>query len=887
MIKELAELFSARKDVYAECYYDKKQRRYAYKSIKKPLTDKIIKSHIEDPNFQGIGIYPLLEGNKTKWIAADFDFHTPEEREELQLALKTMRFVADEIGLHFYTEISKSGNGVHLWIFFSEEIDSWKARKLMGGFLLACKADQLSSMDRFFPSQDRLYETSKGFGNLIHMPFSSAFDDKGTFFVDEDEKKLYGANMSDVELFIENVDRHTPEFVDTILDKWGLLHSVEASAVYEHDNIEYEYAPDGILHVLSDPFIRWCKDNAGQVDYNAWIALVTNLIPFGDDGVKAIHDISSLDPKRYDREATTQKIIACQGMKPITYNWIQKNTNYKEVTEASYKSPAVAGIKRTGIQSPVYEAQGRYWIKMARANKEISTWVAEPVHIVKINDTISRVWNIVSEDKIIKDVSFSPEDISSLPAFKRRIMSLYHKLLWYGAEVELMRVLDYINQNYPKLPTVNGVDKVGMIQDPLTKNWIVLTQLCAWDKNTSRNDYIYFNPSSKKEITFSPEATISVNELENIRKYMWRFNELSVCATIWGWMASIFIKQRLYEMHSVRFPVLMIHGQAGSGKSESARHVIQPFFGDVSPMLRVDDITSFAFTALGSSTNMFPLIYDEYKPALFDNSKVKMISKMIRGLYDNESAVRGQKDLSTREFKIFAPAVIIGEMGFEETALRERSVDVFVNKNEGYQYLEFFLKLAKLPIAKFGNALLNWSLTLSDDELFKMFSANIKGNGRVVHNIAMVNTGLDLIKRFFSEYKIEFNNDALKETVYEYQMEAQTVAGETRSAVDNILEGIIVMHQSELLTETMIDNDFDETELFLHTPTIYPRFKKWARETNFDGEVISHNEFVKQLKKMQYYKGTKAMRMGGDESKSVKKVRILDINVLKEKKIFE
>ena len=109
MIKELAELFSARKDVYAECYYDKKQRRYAYKSIKKPLTDKIIKSHIEDPNFQGIGIYPLLEGNKTKWIAADFDFHTPEEREELQLALKTMRFVADEIGLDFILKFQNQG----------------------------------------------------------------------------------------------------------------------------------------------------------------------------------------------------------------------------------------------------------------------------------------------------------------------------------------------------------------------------------------------------------------------------------------------------------------------------------------------------------------------------------------------------------------------------------------------------------------------------------------------------------------------------------------------------------------------------------------------------------------------------------------------------------
>ena len=136
------------------------------------------------------------------------------------------------------------------------------------------------------------------------------------------------------------------------------------------------------------------------------------------------------------------------------------------------------------------------------------------------------------------------------------------------------------------------------------------------------DDYIYFNPAVKKELIFSENCSITKQELTDIRKYLFSFNEFPVCASIVGWMVSIFIKQRLYEFHSVRFPVLMIHGQAGSGKSETARHVIQPFFGDISPMLRVDDITSFAFTALGSSTNMFPLIYDEYKPALFDVTKI-------------------------------------------------------------------------------------------------------------------------------------------------------------------------------------------------------------------------------------------------------------------------
>lgn len=888
-IKKIYDLFESRRDVYAECYFDSRSKRYAYRSIKKKYTQELLTRHITDANCLGVGIYPLLEGNKTKWISADFDYHSDKEKEETEDALKRMKDFAEEVGIHFYTEVSKSGNGSHVWIFFEEEIDSWKARRFMGGFLLACGADKISSMDRFFPSQDRLYETSKGFGNLIHMPFSAHFIKKGTFFVVNGGKLRN--TKDDIDIFLSEVTLHSLEYVDAVLDKWEMLNSVEASAVYEYDNIEYQYAKDGIVSVLNDQFIKWCKDHPKDVDYNAWIALITNLNPFGSEGQKAIHDISSLDPNRYDAKATKQKILACEGMKPITYNWICKNTNFKEKVNVPYKSPAVAGIKSKSVTSPIYEQHGRYYAlgSKKQGDKELSTWTAEPVRIVKIGDNISRVWNIIAEDKVIKDVSFDAGDLSSLPAFKRNIMSLYHKLLWYGNENEITRVLDYLNQHYPKLPSVLGIDMVGMVKNKISGNWMVLTQQNAWDVNGKQGDYIYFNPSVKKEIIYTPESKVTKPQLVNIRKHLFKFNELAVCATIVGWMCSLFVKQRLYESHSVRFPVLMIHGQAGSGKSETARHVIQPFFGDIGSMLRVDDITSFAFTALGSSSNMFPLVYDEYKPALFDNSKIKMISKMIRGLYDNESSMRGQKDLTTREFKIFAPAVVIGESGFEEPALRERSVDVFVSKAEAGKYLNNFLELSKLSLTNLGNSLLNYTLTLTDDAIFEIFKENCEPAGRVKNNIAMVNTGLALLEKFYKSHGLELPVDTIKQIVRDTQMEAQTISGDTRSAVDNILEGIFVMKQSALINQNSLKINEDLDEVYIHTPTIYPVFKKWARDTSFDGEIISHNEFTKQLRKMPYFIDTKNVRMDDDEFTTgiQRKVRVLDLQVLKNKRIVE
>ena len=88
-------------------------------------------------------------------------------------------------------ERSRSGNGGHVWLFFSEEVPTSTARKL-GCYLLTetmTRRHQLGmdSYDRLFPNQDTL--PKGGFGNLISAPLQKVPSEKGnTLFLDKNLK---------------------------------------------------------------------------------------------------------------------------------------------------------------------------------------------------------------------------------------------------------------------------------------------------------------------------------------------------------------------------------------------------------------------------------------------------------------------------------------------------------------------------------------------------------------------------------------------------------------------------------------------------------------------------------------------------------------------------
>lgn len=77
-----------------------------------------------------------------------------------------------DIGIPTAVERSRSGNGTHVWFFFSSPVPAVSARR-MGCYLVTetmARRHQLamSSYDRLFPNQDTL--PRGGFGNLIALP---------------------------------------------------------------------------------------------------------------------------------------------------------------------------------------------------------------------------------------------------------------------------------------------------------------------------------------------------------------------------------------------------------------------------------------------------------------------------------------------------------------------------------------------------------------------------------------------------------------------------------------------------------------------------------------------------------------------------------------------
>ncbi len=139
-------------------------------SYRKLEKEQII-AHLKGEKTDGsdvIGIYPLLPDDTCRFIVFDFDDHLDKEtssvlwKEEI-LALKQ---ICDINGIDSLIERSRSGNGAHLWIFFSDRTDTALVRKF--GNLLIKKGSEYVNLksfdyyDRMLPMQDYLKQGSLG-----------------------------------------------------------------------------------------------------------------------------------------------------------------------------------------------------------------------------------------------------------------------------------------------------------------------------------------------------------------------------------------------------------------------------------------------------------------------------------------------------------------------------------------------------------------------------------------------------------------------------------------------------------------------------------------------------------------------------------------------------
>ena len=160
-----------------------------------PVSETVVRSHLQGRDVANpgkeepfvAGVYPLMPDETCWFLAADFDKQS-WHRDALAF-LATCR----EKGVPAALERSRSGNGGHVWIFFSEPMPASEARKL-GAHLVTetmerCPDLGFESYDRFFPSQDTM--PAGGFGNLIALPLQTGPRQKGNSVFVDDNLRAY------------------------------------------------------------------------------------------------------------------------------------------------------------------------------------------------------------------------------------------------------------------------------------------------------------------------------------------------------------------------------------------------------------------------------------------------------------------------------------------------------------------------------------------------------------------------------------------------------------------------------------------------------------------------------------------------------------------------
>jgi superfamily II DNA or RNA helicase len=206
------------------------------------LSEDVIEKHLRGGYGRSgdfvAGVYPLLQDETCWFLATDFD--KDSWADDARALLDTCH----ANGIAAALERSRSGNGGHVWIFFSEPVPARTARQ-MGSALVTETMEKrpeigFTSYDRFFPNQDTM--PLGGFGNLIALPLQRKAREIGnSVFVGKDLRPY-----EDQWAYLSSLPRLSTEMVFRIADaaeRSGRIMGVRIPVDDEHADEPWKMPP--------------------------------------------------------------------------------------------------------------------------------------------------------------------------------------------------------------------------------------------------------------------------------------------------------------------------------------------------------------------------------------------------------------------------------------------------------------------------------------------------------------------------------------------------------------------------------------------------------------------------------------------------------------------
>lgn len=321
----------------------------------------------------------------------------------------------------------------------------------------------------------------------------------------------------------------------------------------------------------------------------------------------------------------------------------------------------------------VFEGAGHYYT-LGREGEPliVSSFIIEPTQRILVDDDGEIIdARVTTEAGRAYDVRFPRDAWNSRHSLLKVLRPV--ELQWTGSDENVQGVLRLVAAR--SVPTRSGTINLGYLDTEGGPRWVTPGSVLSSVGASTSEDIVYVPSGS------SLSRRVRVSEPDDPRaegaaaavilRELLRVNTPEVMLPIIGWFFAAPLKPRITARLG-RFPILVVWGTQGSGKSSLIMDVMWPLLGIVSSEPYSATETEFALLKLLSATNSVPVFIDEYKPFDMPRHRHNQLHRYMRRLYTGEVEERGRADQTVNTYHLAAPLCIAGETRPIEPALVER-----------------------------------------------------------------------------------------------------------------------------------------------------------------------------------------------------------------------
>jgi len=548
----------------------------------------------------------------------------------------------------------------------------------------------------------------------------------------------------------------------------------------------------------------------------------------------------------------------------------QTITNACAMTESVYTPPA----KKK--QPDIFEQGGCCYRRKGDKYYQITNFTVDPIELVTADEEAQLTCDFVTESGERFPQALLSSDFSTLAKLKSVLNKNTIALSFMGGEgdLELFKIYVYALSWTKK----RGVKALGIY--PRNKKLVFVDTTGAVGVGGRKvTDIVQMERFKVLDSGILKSDLLTADNIRALAGHILFYNEPAKTIPILAWCAGCFIKPHLRRA-KIRFPHLFLIGEAGSGKSNTLERVILPVFSR-SKVTASSQITAFTLMRESNSSNIFPQAFDEFKPSKLDKNRLHWLHNHFRDAYDFHEGVRGRADQTAVVYDLLAPIVVAGEESADESAIRERSVELLFSKRDitresGYLSNFVWLTNNEKMLRSLGRSLLDTALDTLPSEVEKWFDEGREFFStelpiRILDNLCCLYAGLCLLAKLCGRlglpWAFPFDRESCTKYI-EYGAKEYLLDGglNNKSIVEQTFE---VMSRMPLKYGKDYAFENNNEFLCLAIAGIYDKYTRYRRDCAIVGEVLTYSQFKKQLAHSEFFIEKNRTKRFGEDTKRV------------------